>query len=106
MHWLIDIALGVLLAFILYAIVRVRMKVAPKMRDRFGSVARWSVWVLTLLLMVVMANLGLIMLRQMLREWLGFHSGFMDELLFSLVSLSLGVALVARHVLANRGKKS
>ena len=105
MHWLVDIVLGVLLACILYAIVRLRMNVAPKMRDRFGSLARWSVWVLTLALMVIMANLGLLMLRQLLREWLGFDSGIMDELLFSLVSLSLGVMLVARHVLSNRAKK-
>jgi predicted MFS family arabinose efflux permease len=106
MHWVLDIVLGVLLACILYAIVRLRMKVAPKMRDRFGSFARWSVWVLTLLLMVVMANVGLIMLRQMLRDWLGFDSDWMDELLFSLVSLSLGVALVGRHVIGNRKKQS
>ena len=68
MHWLFDIAAGVVLALFLYLLVRVRMRMAPRMRDRFGDYARWATWVVTIGLMVVLANLGLVLLRQLLHS--------------------------------------
>jgi hypothetical protein len=104
MHWLFDIAAGTALALILYLLVRVRMQMAPRMRERYGSYARWAVWVLTFALMVVFANLGLSMLRQSLHSQFGIDTPFLDEILFALVAFVIGFYLVFSYVKRNRNR--
>lgn len=99
MPWILDVLAGVLLAVLLYGLVRFRMLVAPIMRDRFGPWARWSVWVLVAVLMIAVANLELIILRQLLHQWFGAEkSSLGHEILFVLVTLVVGYFLVARYV--------
>mgnify|MGYP003401641130 CR=1 FL=1 len=99
MPWIVDILAGLLLAVLLYSLVRFRMLAAPVMRDRFGSWARWGIWVLVALLMIAVANLELIGLRQVLQDWFGEESLLAHEMLFALVALALGYFLVARYVI-------
>jgi uncharacterized membrane protein len=101
MHWLFDIVAGVALALLLYALVRVRMRMAPRMRDRFGDYARWAIWVVTIGLMVVLANLGLVLLRQLLHSRFGIDVPFPDEMVFAVVAFGVGFFLVFRHVTRN-----
>jgi len=99
MPWVLDVAAGVLLALLLYALVRFRMRVAPIMRDRFGPWARWSIWILVAALMIVVANLELIILRQLLHQWFGEQKSTLGhEIIFVLVALVAGYFLVARYV--------
>jgi len=98
MAWVVDVLAGLLLAAVLYSLVRFRMLAAPKMRDRFGPWARWSIWLLVALLMIAIANLELIALRQLLPNWFGHESSLAHEILFALVALVAGYFLVARYV--------
>lgn len=98
MAWVVDVLAGLLLAALLYSLVRFRMLAAPRMRDRFGPWARWGIWVLVALLMIAAANLELIALRQVLRNWFGEEASLVHEILFALVALVFGYFLVARYV--------
>ena len=100
--WLIDVLAGVTLAIGLYALVRVRMIAAPRMRERYGSWARWTVWALVALLMVVLANLELMALREILHSWFKFDSSLAHEIIFAVVALVGGYFLVARYVRRQR----
>ena len=102
MPWFIDILAGAFLALGLYALVRFRMVAAPRMRDRYGSWARWTVWVLVAVMMVVLANLELMALREILHSWFKFDSSLAHEIIFAVVALVGGYFLVARYVRRQR----
>jgi len=102
MHWLTAVGAGLLLSLIFYVLVRVRMTVAPKMRDRFGDRARWATWVFTIGLMVILANAGLVLLRQTLHQQFGVEAPFMHEMVYALLAFVVGFALVNWHVRRNR----
>ncbi|NND54401.1 MAG: hypothetical protein HKN56_05450 [Gammaproteobacteria bacterium] len=102
MPWLIDIVAGIAMSIIFYTLVRIRMTMAPKMRDRFGARARWATWALTIGIMVVLANLGLIVLRRVLHTHHGIEAPFVHEMVFALLAFAIGFALVNRHVTRNR----
>jgi len=106
MPWFIDILAGAFLALGLYALVRFRMIAAPRMRDRYGSWARWTVWVLVAVMMVVLANLELMALREILHSWFKFDSSLAHEIIFAIVALLGGYFLVARYVRRQRTKDS
>ena len=72
------------------------------MRDRYGGWARWSIWVLVAILMIVIANVVLILLRQFFHEWFGNNSTVLDEIVFAFVALLGGYFLVARYVRRQR----
>jgi hypothetical protein len=104
MPWFIDVVAGAFLALGLYALVRFRMIAAPRMNERYGSWARWATWLLVAILMVVVANLELIALREILHGLFDFDSSLAHEIVFSLVALIGGYLLVAGYV--RRDKKS
>jgi hypothetical protein len=99
MPWIVSILAGLLLAFLLYWLVRLRMYVAPKMHDRYGTAARVAIWVLVGALMIAVANLELIGLHSVLIEIFGQNAILAHEILFALVALAVGYYLVARHVI-------
>jgi hypothetical protein len=106
MPWIIDVLAGLLLATLLYALVRLRMKVAPVMRERYGDSARWAIWLLVGILMVAVANLELIWLRRVLHSVFGEQSLLLHEILFALVALAGGYFLVARYVISKPRDKN
>jgi len=106
MPWIVDVLAGLLLAVLLYALVRFRMLAAPKMRDRFGSWARWAVWLIVGIFMIGIANLELIGLRQLLHEWFGEEALLLHEIVFALVALAAGYFLVARYVISKPRDKN
>jgi len=101
-HWLIAVGAGVVLSILFYALVRIRIAVAPRIRSRFGDRARWATWVFTIGLMVLAANAGLIILRQVLHEQYGVDAPFMHEMVYALLAFAIGFVLVNRHVTRNR----
>jgi Na+/proline symporter len=104
MPWFVDVLAGTALAVLFYWLVRFRMSVAPLMRDRFGSWARWTTWVVAILMMILVANLELFGLRQLLRQYFHLETVFVHEALFALVALAFGYFLVSRHAIRNRSK--
>jgi len=102
MPWFIDVLAGLFLALGLYALVRFRMMAAPRMKTLYGSWARWATWLIVAILMVVVANLELIALREILHSWFGFDSPLAHEIVFSLVALLGGYFLVAGYVRRDR----
>ena len=106
MPWFVDILAGLLLAVMLYWLVRFRMVMAPRMRDRYGNWARWSTWAVIIVLMIVISNLELLGLRQLLHERFGLEAVFIHELLFALVALIGGYFLVSRYATRDRGKNA
>jgi hypothetical protein len=105
MPWLMDIVAGIALAAIFYGLVRVRMYIAPILRDRYGAPARWTVWVIVGLLMITVANLGLLLLRQALHDQFNLTASFFHELLFASIAFGGGLVLVVLHVTRGRHKK-
>jgi hypothetical protein len=102
MPWFIDVLAGSLLALGLYGLVRFRMMAAPRMRERYGGWARWAIWALVAALMVLLANLELIALREILHSWFKFESSLVHEIIFAVVALVGGYFLVARYVRRQR----
>lgn len=102
MTWILDLLAGVLLSLLFYALVRVRMKLAPKMNDHFGAWARWSTWAVITILMVIAANVVLGILRNVLHESYDIDQSIFHELLFALVALAGGYYLVTRYVTRDR----
>lgn len=78
------------------------MALAPLIRERFGERARWATWIVTIGLMVLLANIGLILLRTVLHEMHGVDAPFMHEMIYALLAFAIGFSLVNRHVTRNR----
>lgn len=102
MHWILAAAAGVALALVFYALVCLRIIVAPRLGERFGQGARWATWVLLIAFMVIVANAGLWLLRNFLITQHGVHAPFLHEMLYAVVAFVLGFLLVTRHVGRNR----
>lgn len=98
-HWLIATLEGACLGLALYLCVRLRMYLGPLIVKRFGQGARRAYWLLTILVMLILSNLGLYLFRAYLNsqsipdEWLPL------ELWFATMALAVGLGLVFRKVL-------
>ena len=102
MHWILAAAAGVALALVFYALVCLRITVAPRLGERFGQWARWATWVFLIGLMVILANAGLWVLRLLLTTQHGVDAPFLHEMLYAIVAFVLGFLLVTGHVGRNR----
>jgi len=102
MHWLLAATAGLALALIFYALVRLRIILAPRLGERLGQWARWTTWVILIGLMVVFANGGLWMLRNVLTAQYGIDTPFLHEMLYAVVAFVAGFLLVTGHVGRNR----
>lgn len=102
MPWLISFMSGFVLALALFALVRIRMRVGPIVRERFGNWARRGFWGLIFALLIASANLMLIMLRQVLINQYAVADTVMHEVLFAAVAFCGGFFLVYRHALLGR----
>lgn len=102
MHWVLAAAAGVILALAFYSLVRLRILLAPRLGHRFGQWARWTTWVLLIGLMVLLANAGLIVLRNLLTSHHGVEAPFLHEMLYAVVAFVTGFILVTGYVGRNR----
>ena len=93
---------GILLGLGFYACVRMRMYAGPKLRERYGNWARQLYWLLTILLMVAIANVALIGLRGYLYNQTSASSTLLSEIWFVLVAVALAFLFIYRRV--NRKK--
>jgi NADH:ubiquinone oxidoreductase subunit 4 (subunit M) len=97
-HWLIATLDGICLGLALFACVRLRMHFGPIVRDRYGSMARRAYWLFTILLMIVLANLGLKLLRIYLSNFDAVTNSLMLEIWFALLALLLALSLIFKRL--------
>jgi len=95
--FLIAIIEGVILGVTFYACVRLRMRVAPIMLEKYGQNPRKITWLLSIALMVLLANLGLLLLRTSLFGFVGHDPSIATEACFAITALVTGCLLVLRH---------
>ena len=97
--WLSASGIGAGLGLLLFACVRLRMHVAPIIRRRWGNTMRQAYWVLTIIVMVLLANLGLGLLRR--------YTPTVDtpilylEIWFILVAVAVSFGLIFRRMTRN-----
>ena len=97
-HWIVATLIGVVLGIGLYGFVRLRMCIAPRLKTRFGDSARYAFWILTIVLMIAVANIALWVLRVYLRSYPPIEYGLHLEIWFSLLALIVGLGLVLMRV--------
>lgn len=102
MAWALDIAAGVALGLVFFALVRLRMVVAPWLGRKIGQWARWSMWVVTGVAMIAAANLGLWAVRQVLLQQFGLTEALLHEMVFALAGFGSGFFLLTRYVTRRR----
>jgi uncharacterized membrane protein YuzA (DUF378 family) len=100
--WALDTAAGVALGLVLFALVRVRMVVAPWLGMKLGQWARWSVLVVVAALMIAAANFGLWALREILNQQFGLTATLLHEIVFAVVGFASGFVLLTRYVTRRR----
>jgi len=104
-HWILVTFVGLTLGAALYLLVRLRMYLAPQMLVLHGPWARRIVWIITILLMITLANGMLIWIRSYLLNTAHITETLTYEIWFGVTALFLGVFLVANHV-RRRGRSS
>ena len=97
--WIIATAAGIALGLLLYLCVRLRMWLGPIIRDRFGQWARRLYWIVTIAVMVVLANAGLLLVR----EWVGIDAAnlLLLEIWFALLALGTAMSMIYRRIRRN-----
>lgn len=97
LDYVIGIVEGMILGAALYLCVRVRVKFGPLALSRYGQWARSLVWVLSILLMIVIANLGLVLFRTSLLGLVAHKPSLVTEACFAITGLVTGCLLVLRR---------
>ena len=97
--WLPATCAGVALGVLLFVCVRLRMAFAPMARERYGQGARLAVWILSIALMIALANGTLIGLRTYLLDTAHVNATLKYEIWFCALALAVGVFLVSGRVL-------
>jgi hypothetical protein len=95
LDWVSATIFGLILSLGLYGCVRLRMHFGPIVYRRYGTLARHVYWVVTIVVMVLIANLGLMLLRIYLGDT---ETHLMLEIWFALVALGISLILVFRQL--------
>jgi hypothetical protein len=97
-HWLIATIEGVCLGLALYLCVRLRMYLGPLIRARFGNRARQAYWLVTILVMIVLSNVGLFVFRRYLGSQTIADESLLLEMWFALIAMAVGIGLIYRRL--------
>lgn len=91
-HWFVATLTGAGLGLALYGCVRLRVWLGPRIGDWYGQHMRRAYWVLTVVIMVILANIALWGLRRYLQAAAPSASGLLLESWFALLALVVGLA--------------
>lgn len=97
MTWLMTAMLGLILGLCLYGMVRIRNACLPWARGTLGQVGYWTCWLAALALMLLAANVGIILVRQLVGLSVAEVAPLPLEMCFSVVALLTGGSLALRH---------
>jgi hypothetical protein len=101
-HWVIATATGISLGLILFLCVRLRMYVGPILKNRYGAWARQTYWILTIVVMIALANLGLWLLRTYFRYFEIAGEALAFEIWFSILALIVAMGLIFNKLYRQR----
>lgn len=101
--WIAAAVAGAGLGLAFYACVRLRMHLGPRIRARFGNHARRAYWLITMAVMILIANLTLLGLRKWRAESLNIGEHLPSELLFLALAVSIAFGLISLRI--NRNHK-
>ena len=77
------------------------MYLGPRIKNFFGYWAHRAYWLITILVMIVLSNLGLYLFRVYLSSQAISDESLMLELWFATMALAVGVGLIFRKLLRN-----
>jgi hypothetical protein len=97
-HWLIATIEGVGLGLTLYLCVRLRMFLGPLIREHFGNQARRVYWLFTILVMIVLSNIGLYIFRIYLGSKTKGEEALPLELWFAIIAMAVALGLIYRRL--------
>ena len=98
--WFAAAAIGLIAGLLLYACVRVRMHFGPRIRELYGNSARKAFWLVTILAMIVIANIGLYGVRRL--PGIDNAGPLATEIVYTVTFLVVGAGLVFRRQLSRR----
>jgi hypothetical protein len=101
-HWAVATATGISVGLILFLCVRLRMYVGPILKIRYGPWARQTYWILTILVMIALANLGLWLLRIYFRSFDITAETLALEIWFSMLALMVAMGLIFNRLYRQR----
>ena len=101
--WVAATLDGIVLGLAFYGCVRLRMTLGPIIRERYGNWARRIYWLLTIALMVLLANIALLVLRASYADPSLEMQHMLQELWF--ISLAVGIAFGLIFLRVTRKKK-
>jgi hypothetical protein len=93
-HWLTTTFFGVCTGLALYACVRLRMQFGPIVKVCWGEWARRAYWMMTFLVMVILANVGLLLLRIYVPKLQVSADSLILEIWFCLVFVVVTLGLI------------
>ncbi len=98
MHWIAATLAGLGLGLAWFGCVRLRMHVGPILKARHGNQFRRAYWLLTIVVMIGLANLALLGLRLFLHDLPLPPNRLLLELWFAAVAVAVAGSLIYRRV--------
>lgn len=89
---------GGVLGLLLFGCVRLRMHLGPRLKARYGNRARRAYWLLTIVMMVALANVALFGLRAYMTTSPPNGSQLAMEIWFALLALGVAMGLIFRRL--------
>lgn len=98
-HWATSTLAGICLGLAWFACVRLRMHVGPIIRERYGNNWRRAYWWLTIIVMIVLANVALRLLRHLTGEPADM---LLLEIWFACLAVLVAFSLIFRRLRRRR----
>ncbi|MGI9341400.1 MAG: hypothetical protein ACR2QV_01025 [Gammaproteobacteria bacterium] len=97
-QWIAATLLGGVLGLALFGCVRLRMHLGPRIKARYGNQARHAYWLLTIVVMVALANLALLGLRAYFAAVPPVGNQLVMEIWFAVLALAVAMSLIFRRL--------
>ncbi|NND35912.1 MAG: hypothetical protein HKN81_02150 [Gammaproteobacteria bacterium] len=97
--WATATLAGTCLGLAWFACVRLRMHVGPIVRERYGDNWRRAYWLLTIIVMIVLANVGLRLLRSLTDKP---ENMLLLEIWFACLAVLIAFTLIFRRLRRRR----
>lgn len=104
--WLMVATLGLILGLCLYVVVRLRNACLPWARTTLGQPGYWVCWLTALALMLLAANAGIALVRELAGFSVTDMASLPLEICFTLVALVTGGSLALRDARHCRNARS
>jgi hypothetical protein len=97
-QWIAATLFGGVLGLALFGCVRLRMHVGPRIKARYGKYARRAYWLLTIVVMIALANLALLGLRAYFAGSPPAGNQLVMEIWFAVLALTVAMGLIFRRL--------